>query len=46
MTTIAVTKERRAGETRVAATPETVKKFIGAGYSVVIEAGAGGKTAR
>ena len=41
MTTIAVTKERRAGETRVAATPETVKKFIGAGYSVVIEAGAG-----
>jgi H+-translocating NAD(P) transhydrogenase subunit alpha len=44
MTTIAVTKERRADETRVAATPETVKKLIGAGYSVVVEAGAG-KTA-
>ncbi|MEW5683746.1 MAG: Re/Si-specific NAD(P)(+) transhydrogenase subunit alpha [Pseudomonadota bacterium] len=41
MPVIAVTKERRAGETRVAATPETVKKFIAAGYSVVIEAGSG-----
>jgi len=41
MTTIAVTKERRAGETRVAATPETVKKLIGQGFSVVVEAGAG-----
>ena len=45
MTTIAVTKERRAGETRVAATPETVKKFIGAGFSVVVEAGAGAAAA-
>ncbi|MFN3511801.1 MAG: Re/Si-specific NAD(P)(+) transhydrogenase subunit alpha [Phenylobacterium sp.] len=42
MPVIAVTKERRAGETRVAATPETVKKLIGAGFSVVVEAGAGG----
>lgn len=41
MPVIAVTKERRAGETRVAATPETVKKFVAAGYSVVVEAGAG-----
>ncbi len=41
MPVIAVTKERRAGETRVAATPETVKKFIAAGYSVVVESGAG-----
>ncbi len=41
MPVIAVTKERRAGETRVAAVPETVKKLIGAGFSVVIEAGAG-----
>ena len=32
MAVIAVTKERRAGETRVAATPETVKKLIGAGF--------------
>ena len=41
MAVIAVTKERRAGETRVAVTPETVKKLIGAGFSVVVEAGAG-----
>jgi NAD(P) transhydrogenase subunit alpha len=41
MAVIAVTKERRAEETRVAATPETVKKLIGAGFSVVVEAGAG-----
>src|SRR5262249_17141742 len=41
MAVIAVTKERRAGETRVAAVPETVKKLIGAGFSVVVEAGAG-----
>ena len=41
MAVIAVTKERRAEETRVAATPETVKKLIGAGFSVTVEAGAG-----
>jgi NAD(P) transhydrogenase subunit alpha len=38
---IAVLKETAAGETRVAASPETVKKFIGLGASVSIEAGAG-----
>ncbi|WP_033919733.1 NAD(P) transhydrogenase subunit alpha [Sphingomonas sp. 37zxx] len=38
---IAVLRERAAGERRVAATPETVKKFIGLGASVAIEAGAG-----
>src|SRR5215469_16246899 len=41
MARIAVTRERRDGETRVAATPETVKKLAGSGYSVVVEAGAG-----
>ena len=41
MAVIAVTKERQAGETRVAATPETVKKLIGAGFSLVVEAGLG-----
>jgi NAD(P) transhydrogenase subunit alpha len=41
MAVIAVIKERRAGETRVAAVPETVKKLIGFGAEVVIEAGAG-----
>jgi len=39
--TIAVLKERHAGETRVAATPETVKKFLGQGFSLVVEKGAG-----
>mgnify|MGYP001466775874 CR=1 FL=1 len=38
---IAVLKERAAGETRVAATPETVKKFIGLGTEVAVESGAG-----
>ena len=41
MPVIAVTRERRAGETRVAATPETVKKLIAAGWSLTVEAGAG-----
>jgi NAD(P) transhydrogenase subunit alpha len=41
MALIAVTRERRAGETRVAAVPETVKKLIAAGFSVTVEAGAG-----
>ncbi|HEX6959168.1 MAG TPA: Re/Si-specific NAD(P)(+) transhydrogenase subunit alpha [Ferrovibrio sp.] len=38
---IGIPKERRAGEKRVAASPETVKKFVGLGCSVVIETGAG-----
>ncbi len=38
---IAVLKETAAGETRVAASPETVKKFIGLGASVAVAAGAG-----
>ncbi len=38
---LAVLKERRAGEARVAATPDTVKKLIGLGISVAVEAGAG-----
>jgi NAD(P) transhydrogenase subunit alpha len=41
MPVIAVTKENRAGETRVAAVPETVKKLTAAGFTVVVEAGAG-----
>jgi NAD(P) transhydrogenase subunit alpha len=41
MAVIAVTKETRGGETRVAATPETVKKLAAAGFSVVVQAGAG-----
>jgi H+-translocating NAD(P) transhydrogenase subunit alpha len=38
---IAVLKESAAGEHRVAATPETVKKFIALGAAVAIEEGAG-----
>src|ERR1700722_834690 len=38
---LAVLKERRTGENRVAATPDTVKKLIGLGLSVAIESGAG-----
>ena len=38
---IAVLKELAAGETRVAATPETVKKFIGMGAELAVESGAG-----
>ncbi len=41
MAVVAVTKEARGGETRVAATPETVKKLIAAGFSVTVESGAG-----
>jgi NAD(P) transhydrogenase subunit alpha len=38
---IAVLKESEPGERRVAATPETVKKFIALGASVMVETGAG-----
>lgn len=38
---LAVIKERRAGETRVAATPETVPKLKSLGLNVVVESGAG-----
>lgn len=38
---LAVLKERRSGETRVAATPETAKKLVGMGLEVAVEAGAG-----
>jgi len=42
---IAVLKESDAGESRVAATPETVKKFLAVGASITIEAGAGAGSA-
>ncbi len=38
---IAILKERAPGETRVAATPETAKKFAALGLTVAVEAGAG-----
>ena len=38
---IAVLRETAEGERRVAATPETVKKFIGLGATLAVEAGAG-----
>jgi len=39
---IAVPKERRPLEKRIAATPESVKKLRALGFDVVVEAGAGG----
>ena len=42
---IGIPTETVVGETRIAATPEIVKKLIGAGHSVVIERGAGVKAA-
>ena len=38
---IAVTKEIRADESRVAASPETVKKYRALGFEVLVETGAG-----
>ncbi|WP_119680161.1 Re/Si-specific NAD(P)(+) transhydrogenase subunit alpha [Indioceanicola profundi] len=38
---LAIPKERRANELRVAATPDTVKKFKALGLDVVVETGAG-----
>jgi NAD(P) transhydrogenase subunit alpha len=38
---VAVPRETVAGEPRVAATPETVKRFVGLGATVAVEAGAG-----
>ncbi|MFI4988984.1 MAG: NAD(P)(+) transhydrogenase (Re/Si-specific) subunit alpha, partial [Alphaproteobacteria bacterium] len=38
---IAITRERHEHEKRVAATPETVRKFVGLGLEVVVEQGAG-----
>ncbi|MDB5483753.1 MAG: transhydrogenase subunit alpha [Caulobacteraceae bacterium] len=41
MAVVAVTRERRAGETRVATTPDAVKKLLALGVSVTVETGAG-----
>lgn len=38
---LAILKEMRPGETRVAASPETVKKFVDLGLAVSVEKGAG-----
>ncbi len=38
---IAIPKERRPGERRAAASPETVKKFVALGAEVVVETGLG-----
>ena len=42
---IAIPRERRAHETRVAASPETVKKLAALGCEVVVEKGAGNEAA-
>ena len=38
---VAVVKERRAHERRVAASPDTVKRMVGMGLEVAAESGAG-----
>ncbi|KJK22193.1 NADP transhydrogenase subunit alpha [Burkholderiaceae bacterium 16] len=38
---IGIPRESRRGETRVAATPETVKKYVAQGHQVIVHAGAG-----
>src|SRR6185437_10244866 len=38
---IAIPKERRPQERRVAASPDTAKRLVGMGHEVVVEAGAG-----
>ena len=39
---VAIVKERRAFERRVAATPDTAKRLVGLGLEVAVESGAGG----
>ncbi len=41
---IGVTRETRDGETRVSATPATVRQLVGLGYEVVVETGAGARS--
>lgn len=41
---LTVLKERRPYETRVSATPETVKKLISLGFQIIVEKGAGEKS--
>lgn len=38
---LAVPRERMPGETRVAATPDVVKKYVALGFEVIVETGAG-----
>ncbi|WP_395011784.1 Re/Si-specific NAD(P)(+) transhydrogenase subunit alpha [Undibacterium sp.] len=38
---IGIPAETRSGETRVAATPETIKKYVSAKHEVIVQAGAG-----
>ncbi|MGB0952510.1 MAG: Re/Si-specific NAD(P)(+) transhydrogenase subunit alpha [Planctomycetota bacterium] len=45
MTTLFVAKESRAGESRVAATPETVARYKKRGFTVLVQAGAGDASA-
>lgn len=42
---IAIPRETAVRETRVAATPETVKKYVAAGHAVVVQSGAGVESA-
>ena len=43
MMKIGVPKELRDGETRVAASPDMIRKLVGSGLDVMVETGAGTK---
>ncbi|WP_085316978.1 Re/Si-specific NAD(P)(+) transhydrogenase subunit alpha [Derxia lacustris] len=43
---IGIPLESRSGETRIAATAETVKKYVAAGHDVVVQSGAGDRAAQ
>ena len=38
---ISIPKENREGETRVAASPEVIRKFVSMGFNITVESGAG-----
>ena len=38
---ISIPKENRKGETRVAASPEVIRKFVSMGFNITVESGAG-----
>lgn len=42
---LAIVKERRPGEARVAASPDSVKRLLALGFTVTVEAGAGSGSA-
>ena len=46
MTLVFVPREKKSGETRVAATAETIQKMVAAGLEIEVERGAGEASAQ